>query len=132
MIALARQGRALTRTDVALESSPAGATWHGDAAGTLVVVQNAPERAVLRARVDRPTWLVARDAYRTGWRAVVDGAPAAIVPAAGFFQALLVPAGNHEIVFTYTVDGLQSGFVILLLAIGLLPALASRTFASED
>jgi hypothetical protein len=132
MIALARQGRALTRTDVALESSPAGATWHGDAAGTLVVLQNAPERAVLRARVDRPTWLVARDAYRTGWRAVVDGAPAAIVPAAGFFQALLVPAGNHEIVFTYTVDGLQSGGVILLLAIGLLPALASRTFASED
>lgn len=113
-IAAARAGRGLDAGRAVTIESPAppdGAD--GDAAGSLGVVDDAPDAAALRARVARPTWLVARDPFHPSWEATIDGAPAAIVPAAGFLQAVLVPAGDHQIVLRYREHGLARGALLL-------------------
>jgi len=129
MIARARRGEALTSERVDVETTPTGTTWSGDPRGRLLVLRQTPELARMRVRVDRPTWLVARDAYRGGWAATLDGRSATLVPAGGFFQALLVPAGNHEIVVAYEIEGLRTGTVVALLALAILPALLALATA---
>ena len=129
MIARARRGEALTSDHADVETTPTGTTWSGDPRGTLLVLRQTPELARMRVRVDRPTWLVARDAHRGGWEATLDGRPAALVPAGGFFQALLVPPGNHEIVVAYEIQGLREGAVVALLALAILPALLALATA---
>jgi membrane protein YfhO len=128
-IAAARAGRAIGDDDVLLEASPEGARWEGDPLGVLTAVAERPTAARLRVRVDRPTWLVARDAYRGGWRATVDGRAAAIVPAAGFFMGVLVPAGTHDVTVVYEEPLLRTGLVVLLLTTALAPAWLARLTA---
>jgi uncharacterized membrane protein YfhO len=64
--------------------------------------------------------------YQPGWKASVDGQPAAHFRADWTLRAMLVPAGTHQIVFEfypdtfYTIAGISrfSGLLILLLLIG--------------
>ncbi|MEJ1159049.1 hypothetical protein [Prosthecomicrobium sp. N25] len=53
--------------------------------------------------VDTPQagWVVLNDVWHRWWRASVDGAPAPILKANAIFRAVRVPAGRHEIRFTF-------------------------------
>lgn len=66
--------------------------------------------------------------YPEGWEATIDGKPAEIVRTNYVLRGLTVPAGEHEVVFTYnptdyasenTVSAIGSTLVILLLLAGL-------------
>jgi hypothetical protein len=64
--------------------------------------------------------------YQPGWKASIDGQPAAHFRADWTLRAMLVPAGTHQIVFEFHPDTFYttaaisrfSGFFILLLFIG--------------
>jgi uncharacterized membrane protein YfhO len=54
--------------------------------------------------------------YFPGWNATVDGLPVAIKRWGGAFQSILVPAGEHRIVFEFSSRGFRVGAPISLLA----------------
>ncbi|PWT95004.1 MAG: hypothetical protein C5B53_12085 [Candidatus Melainabacteria bacterium] len=48
-----------------------------------------------------PAWLVLTDSYYPGWKASIDGNATKIYPTNILFRSVLVPAGSHEILFSY-------------------------------
>jgi len=77
-----------------------------------------PTRVVLEANADRDAWLFLADTWYPGWKATVDGGPTPIHRANVFGRAVRVPAGRHEVVFTYRPTGFTRG--LLLAALGAL------------
>ena len=106
------------------------ATWRSanSQTGEVSVISYAPERVVIRARSERPGFLVLKDAYYPGWHAAVNGEPVDVVPTNVLFRGVPVPAGESEIVFSYMPTTWQTG-LRLSLAGGLLwLLLASLTY----
>jgi hypothetical protein len=59
------------------------------------------EQVDLELAAERPAWLVLLDTFYPGWQARVDGRPAVIRQANGFFRAVPVPAGRHRVELVY-------------------------------
>ena len=55
----------------------------------------------LKARAETEAWLVFNESFFPGWVASIDGRKTEIYPANYLFQAVLVPAGEHEVSFDY-------------------------------
>jgi len=52
-----------------------------------------------------------------GWEATIDGQPARILTGNMSFISVLVPAGEHDVVFAYDPTGVKVGFWISLMAL---------------
>lgn len=61
------------------------------------------ENGFVRAavRTEKGAWLVFGESHVPGWIAQIDGAPVPIYTANYLLQAVYVPAGSHEVAFTY-------------------------------
>jgi len=119
-IAAAQLGRALDDEAVLIEGEAndlGDAASPGDADGVLELTAWRPGALRARVSVSRPTWLVAREPFYRNWRATIDGRSATVRPAGGFFLALLVPSGAHEIELAYHEPGLAVGACIALVAV---------------
>lgn len=96
----------------------------------IAVVEDRPESLRLRLAAPVPGWLVVADAWDPGWRATVDGDPAAILKADTMFRAVAVPAGAHEVTMVYAPPAARRGFLLgglgALLVLGLAIAGARR------
>ncbi len=91
-----RQTAFLLRGDVhgqALES--VGGT------GRVRLMSYSPDRAELRVDAEGRVLLIASNLYYPWWRCRIDGREAAIVPAYGAYQAVVVESGSHTVVFNY-------------------------------
>ena len=82
----------------------------------MVVVEARPERVVITADAAAPALLVLTDTHYPGWRARVDGTETEIIRANGLFRAVPVPAGRHEVVFSYEPASLRRGAIVSALA----------------
>jgi hypothetical protein len=60
-----------------------------------------PNRLEFRSSSRTPVWLVLSDVWYPGWQGRVDGKPVQLLRANYLFQALRVPAGEHQIVLVY-------------------------------
>lgn len=69
--------------------------------GELVVTRYSPDEIGLIATTVDEALLVAANSYSPYWRAYVNGAPAAIMPAYHAFWAVRLPTGRSEVVFRY-------------------------------
>jgi len=94
------------------------------------IVEDAPERVVIRAHTDGESYLVLSDSWYPGWRALVDGSEAPIERANLLMRAVYLPSGDHTVEFRYEPSSVRNGFVLslcsILLAAGLLVALVVR------
>ena len=79
----------------------------------------------------RPTALVRRETWFAGWSAQLDGHPTAIRRADGLFQAVAVPAGSHQITFTYVPPGMNWAALGLLGGCALMFAPTARRLWSS-
>lgn len=78
----------------------------------------------------RPAYLLLRDQDYPGWEAFLDGKPAAYFRADGFYKALPVPRGEHEVLFRYAPASFRYGASLsLLAAVGALSAAAGTAVA---
>jgi hypothetical protein len=131
-IRAARRGTALTASSVLIEAEALPGGEHGDRHGQVEVLDDTPPEIVLRVSVDRPTWLVARQPYYRNWRAMIDGDPATVHPAGGFFLGVLVGRGAHDVIFDYEEPGLFVGIMIAAATLLILPALLRRSTDGFD
>ena len=65
------------------------------------VVRHLADEWVVATEGPRPSVLVVTNSYNPFWRAYVDRKPAKVLPAYHAFQAVVVPAGTHEVVLRY-------------------------------
>ena len=84
----------------------------------------ASTRAVLRARLQRPGIVVLADAFDPGWRLTIDGQPAPVLRANLLMRGAAVPAGSHELVYTYMPTSFLVGAWVGLLGLAGLVGLA--------
>lgn len=76
----------------------------------------------LAIAVDAPRdgFLLLADTFYPGWSARIDGTPTAVIRANLSVRAVQVPAGRHEVRFTYEAPGVSAGLRITVVAVGLL------------
>jgi hypothetical protein len=67
-------------------------------------------------------WLVLADVWYPGWRCRIDGAEVPVRRADFLFRAVPVPAGRHDVVFTFAPESYRIGRLISLTTLGLLTA----------
>ncbi|MBN2383861.1 YfhO family protein [bacterium] len=75
-----------------------------------------------KARVDHDCFVRAAEAWYPGWRASIDGQEVPILRSEGFFRALYLNPGHHEISFVYKPFSLAIGLFLSLCCIALITA----------
>jgi hypothetical protein len=92
------------------------------ARGTVTLVRERNASVTLRAYLDRGGLVVLNDALMDGWSVRVDGRTAPALRVNGVMRGVAVPAGSHEIVWSYAVPGLRLGGLLSLLTLAALIA----------
>lgn len=108
-----------TRTDP-LPVTNASDPRAGDGAGSsgrVLAWSYHPHGIDARVETDRDALAVAAFNSAPGWSVAVDGHPAALVEADGALLAVEVPAGRHDLAFTYTMPGLRLGVGVSALGL---------------
>jgi hypothetical protein len=113
------------RREAVLEADPATTdrperAAAGDAVGTARITTYEHERVAIDTDAPGRRLLVLSDTWFPGWRATVDGAPVPIARANFAFRAVAVPAGRHQVVFTYAPTSFRIGATISGVALALL------------
>lgn len=81
------------------------------------------DRLSLHSSNDRDSIMVLSIDYMPGWRASIDGEETKIFSGDGFYSAIFMPAGEHEVELVYYQPGLGIGGAISSLGIILFAAL---------
>ncbi len=89
----------------------------GPARGTAVITQYAPERVVIQTKSADPALLVLTDADYPGWTAVIDGQSSPIYQTDAFFRAIMIPTGQHEVVFSFESRSFENGRLLTILGL---------------
>ena len=119
------------RQVVLIESADALALPAGEfAAGQWsAALRDSPNAVTIRAASDFSGFLVLADTFYPGWQATLDGKPAKILCADHALRAVVLPPGEHTVVFQYTPLSFRVGALVscltLLAVIGVL-IVASR------
>jgi hypothetical protein len=85
-------------------------------AGSAEVQHFAPERIEIAVTTDAPALLSVALVDYPGWQARIDGAPTDILRAYTAFSAVVVPAGQHTVIFTFAPSSVAIGAAISLVA----------------
>jgi len=81
------------------------------------IISYTPERVSIRTRAQSPAYLVLSDAYSPGWEARVDNHKSTVFRANWLVRAVRVPAGDHEVIFTYMPLSYKIGMRISCLVL---------------
>jgi len=109
-----------TRALMLAQDSPKLESCAGDE--TVNYLRRTSNRLRLHVQARCRALLVVSETYYPGWRAYVDGKPAPVIEAFGAFRSVVVPAGEHEVIFAYIPLAVWVGAA--LSALGVLLALA--------
>jgi hypothetical protein len=103
------------RRIVVLEAPTNAPSGPDEVAGTVQLAAMEPGSYALRADCPVDAYLVLSEAYYPGWTVQVDGAPAALLRADHLLQAVRLPAGAHDVRFSYRSRFLGPGFALAAL-----------------
>jgi len=88
-----------------------------DAAARILSIIITAEKCAFQTQANTNTMLVMAQSYYHCWRASVDGNGVPLLRANGGFQAVAVPAGQHEVLLEYKDRAFQLGCAISLAAL---------------
>ncbi len=86
------------------------------ATGEATIVSYAPENVVIKISSAGNSMLVLSDTYYPGWQATVDGMQTHIFKADYAFRGVLVPKGEHLVVFTFVPLSFKIGILLSILS----------------
>ncbi len=111
------------RTTVYLDREPGIRPEPGDSA-VVEMTKQAQDEVAFTVEMDRAGILVVSEVFYPDWKATVDGSPVEVMRANHVLRALALPAGKHEVVFTYDRSLIEksarisiAAFVLTLLAL---------------
>jgi hypothetical protein len=85
--------------------------------GSARVTHFAPNEVVLDVDAEQGGLLVLSEIYHPNWRATVDGASTPVLRTDIAMRGVEVPAGSHEVRFTYAAGAVRGGLIVGLLAL---------------
>ncbi len=91
---------------------------------SVTVHYDSSTRVVIEARLDRPGIIVLADAFDPGWRLTIDGFPAEVLRANLLMRGAAVPAGRHNLIYTYEPASVRLGAYASLAGLVALAGLA--------
>jgi hypothetical protein len=97
----------------------------------VTVRYEAPTRAVLEARLQRPGLIVLADLFDPDWHLTIDGRPAPVLRANGLMRAAAVAAGTHTLVYTYEPASVRLGAGVSLVGLIALIGLALWSYQQK-
>ena len=93
----------------------------------------APGQVRISAETPEGGWLVLSDLFYPGWEALVDGAPAPIYQANYLFRGVAVPAGEHQVRWSYRPAAFSFGCAISVVTLmGLFASLLVTKFKTSE
>ena len=84
------------------------------------ITRRSNTEVVLRASLPKPGLLVLSEGYYPGWRASVDGEDAPIHRVNVMMRGVVLPAGDHDVVFRFRSATIRAGLVVSLVALAAL------------
>jgi hypothetical protein len=108
-----------TAPQAAGDASPASARLPA-VRGSVTIAREENASVTLHAALDRRGLVALNDDLTEGWSVRVDGRPAPALHVNDVMRGVLVPAGRHEIVWSYAVPGLRLGAWLSLLTLAVL------------
>lgn len=100
------------REAVVAAGSGLGLAGDDTAGETVEILEQQAERVRIAARATAPGLLVLSDPDYPGWKVTVDGAPAAIVRTNLALRGVALPAGEHEVIFSYEPASFRLGALV--------------------
>lgn len=85
--------------------------------GRVRTVSLRPDEERYQSESDGPGWLVVRSTHARGWRATVDGQPAALLRADGRHRAVAISSGRHTVTLKYEPPLLWPGVALTLFSV---------------
>lgn len=70
-------------------------------AGKVKIISEKSDEIIIQTENDGQGFLVLRDTYFPDWKAYVNGRETRIFPSDWIFRGILLPAGNHTVIFKY-------------------------------
>lgn len=99
---------------------------------TIALTQYSPNKLKYKTKSARERVAVFSEVYYpAGWSATIDGKSADIFRVNYILRALVVPAGEHEIEFTYSPDSIRKGATYSRISSGLLLLLLISAIGAE-
>jgi hypothetical protein len=89
--------------------------------GTARILEEFPERVVVDARMETAGMVVLADLWDKGWQAQIDGQVTPILVVNHAIRGVVLPAGQHRVVFRYVPDSARIGWIMsgTAVAVGL-------------
>jgi len=85
--------------------------------GTARVTSYAPSAVQIHTSATADAWLVLSDTYYPGWTAAVDGHPVTVLRGDVLFRVIPVPAGEHDVEFTFDPASVKIGLLVTLVGV---------------
>ena len=85
--------------------------------GVAKIVEESSEKVIVDAQMDTPGMVVLGDLWDNGWRASVDGTPTKILAVNHTIRGVVVPAGQHRVVFRYLPESFRIGLIVSCAAV---------------
>ena len=102
------------------EEFVSGKTFKGDSTAIVELKSAAPNKMEYSAQSGEEGLLVFSEVYyKPGWKVSIDGQEADHFRANYTLRAMVVPAGSHEIVFSFEPDVINTGSTLSLISVGL-------------
>ena len=96
------------------------------------LLEDTPGRIAGQVSLEAERQVVLTELYFPGWQVQIDGEPARLELADGMFQAVTVPAGDHQLVWEYRPRSVRTGAIISLVTLLILATVAHLRFWHPD